>query len=571
MRFRWLAMAGLSAASLWSAAGLIASPAMAQDTKTLELPSLESTGKTSNEVVTVAIAPLDRLLPNITHMMRLVGAGAQSGMINQAVNGYTNGMDRSRPIGAYVTLGEAGVPVTVASLPISDLESFLGGLELFGEAEDLGEGLYSMSIGPNTVFAKEKGDWLFVSSSEESLESLPTDAAGTLETMVAKNDIWLEVNVQNIPDDLIDLLTSQMRSGFEQAMEAQSGDMSDEELENSRASGEQLMGNLEEAIAGTEKFVIGLGIRPKEKTVTLDTGTKFVEGSRFAKQMMELKSAKASLTGAVSDVSMMNLRTYQVVAAEDVAQIEATLDQSLKAAYKAIEDQASDDASAERAKAYLDRLVAILIESSKQGSVESVVSVSTNPSLNILIGFTVADGSQVEALAKDLAGELAGAKAPVKVELMTGTYKGSNLHRLTAPLPEGADDSARKIFGDSVQVAIATAPKSVFLSIGKTAEASLKTALDGVGGSSTLVVDPVRMRFDLTQLLNFIQSVDSNPAVAPIIDGMLSALSSGEDRILLDSKLIERGSIVRLTIQEGVLKAIAGGVRAGMAGQGGGF
>jgi hypothetical protein len=35
--------------------------------------------------------------------------------------------------------------------------------------------------------------------------------------------------------------------------------------------------------------------------------------------------------------------------------------------------------------------------------------------------------------------------------------------------------------------------------------------------------------------------------------------------------LIERGSVTRLTIQEGVLKAVSGGVQAGMAGQGGGF
>jgi len=567
MKFRWMAAAGLTVASVCSSAALFPSSALAQGTKTFDAPSLESSSSSGNEVVTVAVAPLDRLLPNITYVMRLVGAGAQSGIVNQAVNAYTNGLDRSRPIGTFVTLGEAGVPVTVASLPLSDLDSFLSGLELFGEPEDLGEGLWSMSIGPNTVFAKQQGDWLFVSSSEESLEGIPSSAAAGLDGMVAKHDLWVEVNVQNIPDDLVDLLTSQMRSGFEQAMEAQSGDMDEEELEASRVSGEQLMKNMEEAIAGTEKFVVGLGIRPQEKNVALDMGTKFVEGSRYASQMLSLTSAKAALAGALSNDSMMTLKAYQVVSPEDVAQIENTLDSSIKAAYKSIDENASDDASAGRAKAYLDRLVKILVESCKEGSMESVVSVSTDPSLNLMVAFSVADGSQVEALAKDLADELAKEKAPVKVELNTGKHKGVTLHRIAAPLPEDAEDSARKIFGDEVNVAIGTSPKAIYLSVGKTAESSLKTALDGVAATPSVAADPLQMRFDLSQLLNFIQSIESNP----VVDGMLSAIGGGEDRVMIDSKMIDRGSIIRFTIQEGVLKAIAGGAKAGMAAQNGGF
>ena len=72
------------------------------------------------------------------------------------------------------------------------------------------------------------------------------------------------------------------------------------------------------------------------------------------------------------------------------------------------------------------------------------------------------------------------------------------------------------------------------------------------------------MRMDMSQLLNFVQTFESNP----IVDGMLSALSSGDDMVMIDSKVVDRGSVARLTIQEGVLKAIAGGVKAGMAGQG---
>jgi hypothetical protein len=567
MRLPWFAMACLTAASFVSAAASFPTRLLAQETKTFDVPTLESSTNSGDEVVTVAISPLDRLLPNITHIMRLVGAGPQSGLVTQAVNGYTSGIDRSRPIGVFVTLDEAGTPVTVASLPVSDLDAFLGGLELFGEPEDLGDGLYSMSIGPNTMFAQEKENWLYVSSSEEALEELPSSGISSLEGLVAKNDLWVEVNVQNIPDDLVDLLTSQMRSGFEQAMEAQASGASDEELEATRAQGEQMMKNLEETMAGTEKFALGLGIRPKEKSMTLDLGAKFVSGSRFAKQMEGYRSAKSKLGGGVTDGGVMSLKALSLIAPEDVAQMESSIQASLTTAFKSIEENTRDKASAERAKSYLNRLVKILVESCKEGSMETIASVTTTPSLNVLAGISVSDGTQVEALAKDLADEIAKENVPVKVELKSGSYKGVTLHKVTAPLPENADDAARKVFGDNVNVSIGTSPKAIYLSVGKTAEASLKAGLDGVSSNSSAIANPMRMRLDVGQLLNFIQSIESNP----VVDGMLNALSSGDDQIHIDTELIDRGSVTRITIQEGVLKAVSGGVQAGMAGQGGGF
>jgi hypothetical protein len=198
MRFRRLAIAGMSAASFLGSGALVCMPTckvFGQDTKVLEIPGFEASSTEGTDVVTLAIAPLDRLLPDVTHMMRISGAGAQSGLITGAVNGYTSGIDRARPIGGFVKLSSAGLPMGVLALPISDLDEFLCGLELFGEAEDLGEGLYSMNLGPNTLFAQHKGDWLFVSTAEEALEGAPENPGSRIEKMAAKNrhEQWLEV------------------------------------------------------------------------------------------------------------------------------------------------------------------------------------------------------------------------------------------------------------------------------------------------------------------------------------------------------------------------------------------
>ncbi len=568
MRFRRLAVAGLSAASFLGSGVLVCMPTetvYGQDTKVLEIPGFEAASSEGTDVVTLSIAPLDRLLPDVTHLMRISGAGAQSGLITGAVNGYTSGLDRSRPIGGFVKLSSAGLPMGVLALPISDLDEFLGGLELFGEAEDLGEGLYSMNLGPNTLFAQFKKGWLFVSTAEDALEGAPENPGARIDAMAAKNDLMFEVNVQNIPDELVDLLTSQMRTGFEQAMEAQSGDLSDAEIEANRVQGEQAMKSLEEAITGTDRFVFGLGVHPKEKNITIDFGAQMVEGSKMAKQLGAMKSMMSKISGYIGDSNMISAKTMTLLAPEDAAQMQASIDQGKIAIYKQIDDQINNPAVSAKVKEYVDRLIKILNESSSEGAVEAALNVTADPALNAIAAFTLADGAKVEALAQDLANEATNAGAPISVKLMSGKHQGSNLHNISVPLPYNADDKLRKLVGDDVKIAIATAPKSVYLSVGKNAEASLKAALDAAAGNKNVAGVPIRGRLSMSQLLNLVQSVESNP----VIDGMLNALNSGDDMIMYDSKIIDRGGVNRITIQDGVIKAAAGGVRAGMAGQGG--
>jgi hypothetical protein len=301
--------------------------------------------------------------------------------------------------------------------------------------------------------------------------------------------------------------------------------------------------------------------------VALDFGTLFVDGSRYANQLSDLKNAKASLAGLIKDDSMMTLKTFGIVAQEDMAQVESSLDTATKAAFKSIDENAQSSADAEKAKEYIKRLVKLITESGRQGQLEGAVNVTTNPSLNIVAALSVADGKQVEALAADLAKDVGTSNPSIQVQLMTGKQGSVNLHKVAVTLPEEADDSARKVWGDVVNISIGTAPKAVYLAVGKNSDAALKSAIDGVTANPTNKAESVKMRLDLTQLLNFIQSIESNP----VVDGMLSALSDDDDQIQVDSQIIERGAMNRVTIQEGVLKAISGGVKAGMAAQGGDF
>jgi len=560
MKLRWLPTA-VCCASLGMATFHTPNLCRAQETKPKAAPVDVADESEDSSVVVVAMGSLDTLIPNIQHIARMVGQGAVAGGISSSVNQFAGGLDRARPFGVFVDLDENGQPTPIGCLPIEDMEQFLGGLSIFGEANDLGDGLYEFNFG-SPVYAQKAGKWLYVAQTEEALGDIDENMGDALPKMIQKYDVRIQVNPQNVPDEFIDFIMGQMQAGLDQTMAAQSSSMDAEETEAARATSEQMMEQMQEGIEGTEKLVIGLAVNKAEKQTLLDFGTQFVVDSKYAKSMEKMKASKTAVGGIPQDASMMTLQTFQMVAPEEIAQFEKTLDASLKSAFKSIDENSKDEASATKAKELVNKLIDILVDSAKQGKLESALDVSADSTLSIVGSVSVADGAKVEALAAEIAAEAAKEKGPFQLKLNTGKHAGFNLHKATVALPPDAAAEAKKVFGSSVTIAIGTSPKVVTLAVGQNCDASLKSAIDRAAIKPSMPAELVKMRLVFSKVLNFVQSIKATP----ISEAMLDAASAGSDRILIDSKTSDRGMVVRLSLEDGVVKAIAAGVKAGQSG-----
>jgi len=513
-------------------------------------------------VVVVALNAIDSLLPNIQHIARMVGAGAASGGISTVLNQFSGGLDRTRPLGVFVNLDEAGTPTPIGCLPIDDLEQFFDQLSAFGEPNDLGDGLYEFSFG-NPIYAKKIGKWLYVGQTEDALEDIPENMGDMLPKMISTYDVRIQVNPQNIPEELVEFFMGQVQAGLDQGMASQ-GNLEEADAQAARETSEQMIAQMQEGIEGTEKIIIGLAVKKQEKRTILDFGSQFVADSKYAKQVEKLKSSKTSVSGIAQDGSMMTLQTFQLVAPEEVGQLETTLEAGLKTAFKSIDEGAKDPASAAKAKELIEKAVDILVESAKLGKMESAVDVSIESALNIVASISVADGSKIEALASEIATEIAKEKVPVQLKVNTGKHAGFNLHSATVALPPDAAKEAKKIFGNSVTIALATSPKMLHIAVGQNCDASVKSAIDRGNAKPTGPAEMVKMKLVLTQLLKYINDIQPTP----ISEAMLSAATADNDRILIDSQPMDRGVAVRLSVEDGVMKAIAAGVKAGQPGGG---
>ena len=562
MKFRWLS-AAVCSATLGLATLHSPGQCHAQGKTTAPKAAAVVAEKSEDSaVVVVAINAIDSILPNIQHVARMVGAGAAAGIVSTTLNQFAGGLDRARPFGVFVNLDESGQPAPIGCLPIDDLEQFFDQLSaVVGEPNDLGNGLYEFSIG-NTIYAKKVGKWLYVAQSEDALANVTENMGDVLVKMIQKYDVRIQVNPQNIPEEVIDFIVEQMKNGLEQGMAAQRANQDADDAESARATSEQMIAQMQEGIEGTEKMVIGLVINKQEKRTILDFGSQFVADSKYAKQMEKLKASKTTVGGVPQDASMMALQTFQLVAPDEVAQLEKTLETSLKTAYKSIDERAKNPETAAKAKELIEKAVDILMESAKLGKMESAFDVSVESALNIVASISVADGSKIESLASEISAELAKEKVPVQLKLNTGKHAGFNLHSVGIPLPPNAPGAAKKIFGSSVSMAIATGPKAVHIAVGKNCDASVKSAIDRSLAKPSAPAEMVKMRLVLSQLLNYIQTIEPTP----VSEAMLSAAAVGNDRILVESQSIERGIVVRLSLEDGVMKAIAAGVKAGQPG-----
>ena len=564
MKLKWLSTT-VCCATL-ATASFFPSVSFGQGTKPSAVQAASSdTDEEDTSVVSVAMNSLDALVPSIQHLMRTAGAGPVAGTVTTVLNQYSAGLDRTRPFGVFLELDESGQPAPIGCLPVSDLTAFFDQLSVFGEATDLGNGLYEFAIG-NTIYAKKVGEWLYVAQSEDALEDVE-GYGESLKKLLKNYDVRVQVNPQNIPEEMVDFFMQQIQAGYEQSMAAQRGNMDDEEAAAAEAASEQMINQIQEAIEGTESMLMGLMVNKAEKKTILDFGSKFVSDSKYAKQMAKAKASKAALQGVAQDGSMLNLLSVQLIEPEDLAQTEKLIASAIKAAAKEIDQKTPDAASAAKVKDYVNRLVEIVMESAKQGKVESSVDVSVEGPLSIVAGLSVADGAKIEKLASDISKELVAGNVPAKLDIATGKHAGVNLHKLTVSLPPDADDKVRKIFGDNVTAAIGTSAKSIYVAVGKNCDATLKSAIDRVAAKPSAPAEMVKMRLTLSQLLGFIQSVESNP----IVEAMSNAATSGNDRIMMDSQIVDRGAVFRLTLEDGVLKAISAGVKAGGPGAGGGF
>ena len=514
-------------------------------------------------VAIVSISPLDRLLQDTSYLLKACNVPEVGGLVSIMANQYTQGIDRTKPLGVSVTL-DGQIPNATVFLPLKSREDFFGALAGMGiEPDDLGGGLFEIDANGQKLFAKDSGGWLFIAQTEEALASVPADPAKLLGELPQQYNLAIKLDIQALPPEMKQLAIEQMRIGLERGMAEQQRDLSAEDQAKAKELSEANIKQLEQMINDTDKIIVGWNTESSQQRVNIDVGAQFVSASKLAKQMAQLQNLSSNFTKLVGSGAAAQVRFTSKIPDEDKpSQI-----MNLRNSIKQLEQQIPETDRAVT-KDILQGLAKVIEQTIQEGIFDGAGGISLeDDTFRAIVGGAVADGHALEVELKKIAGAVKGEKDAPQFKFNYGDYKGMNLHSVQFPIKSN-DRIVQKVFGDSMIVHVATADKAYLISVDPTGDAALKQAIERVSASQGEKVTPLDGSIAITQILQFAQAIAPNP----MIENALKTIQqyAGKDKVQVAGRVIERGALYRLTVEEGVLRS-GGAAAKGANGGGGGF
>lgn len=546
---QWLASAALAVAAF---AGLVV-PSMAQ--------------QSAAPVATVVIAPVERTLEDVAWLIEAVNVQGFSGLVKVMGDSYTTGLDKSKPMGVIVTL-EEGMPKALVCLPNLNHKEFFEKLsEASLQVDELGKDLYEVAVGPQLLVAKVTKDWIFVGQNEEAVENVPKNPSELFGDYHTRYTMSVKIDLQQIPDELKETAIENLRAGFEGAMQNAPG-QTEEQKEAAAEMGELQMAQIEEMINSTQQVVLGWQIDSGKQQVYLDGAVLYTAGSKLAKQMEAQANLKSGFTGLTLPGSSVDVRFTSLATNEDDKKVaKQSMENSLNQMEAQLENSNLPENITEAIQEFAEGFVEIFGKTIDEGVIDGAASASVSDDvLRVVIGGRLADGHALEAELKSLVEELPKTDE-VKIEFDVGKHNGFNLHRVSIKVPSN-EARAKAMFGDSVKIMIAGGDKAALLALDSTGDATIKAAIDAVKAKPSVdVKSPVQGVIRLTGLLKYAQTLSPNP----ILENTINELSQyvGKDSVSVNSTILPRGMVTRLTIDEGVLRAAGSAAQTGRAMQGG--
>ncbi|MFN0019917.1 MAG: hypothetical protein ACKVP0_16795 [Pirellulaceae bacterium] len=534
--------------------------AMAAAAAFLVAPLGQLLAQNAKPVLVVSISSVEDTLADVAYITKAAGAEDAGRTALLFGNAFTNGIDKKKPIGMYVSPKVGGGDfVPVVFVPVTDLKTILATFkEQLGEPKDAGDGVQEVSAQGQSVYIKEKTGWAFLSNAKENLADLPADPAALLGALPKEYTLAIKASVANVPAELKKVAVDTIKEGFER------------QLQNNPAGGEnaELMEKMQrnqlealvKMVDELDEIMLGFAIDGPGKRTYLDVNVTAREGTNLAKQYAMLADTKSAFAGFLIPNAAVTLNLSQSMLKEDIAQTVTLLNGLRANAMKEIDNDPNLDAAKRgAAKEVLGSLLDAFTKTVEGGKIDGGAVLQLDAkTVDFAAGGLVADGKAIEDSFKRLI-ELAKNEPDFPtVKLNSGSHGGITFHSITAPIPD-SEKEARDILGDKVNIVLGTGPKAVYIAFGKNAESLLKQVIDKSAQDGSKSVPAMQLNVALLPILKFAASVDPNNDIVPELIKVLE--KSTKDKINVIAQPIKNGSSMRIQVEEGVLQLIGAGVQ----------
>ena len=332
------------------------------------------------------------------------------------------------------------------------------------------------------------------------------------------------------------------------------------------------METLSKAINELDEITLGWAIDSEGKRVVLDLNLTALEGSETATQLASVVNSPSKFAGFLLPDAMLTAHMNSVIEKSDIEQSLGMLDKLRGHVMEEIDnDEDLPDAAAKKlVKGLAGQVLDVAKATLKKGRINAGLAVIGEGPVTIAAGGLVADGAQLESVARKLV-ELAQEEGELEIKLDVAEQDGVKFHTVVLPLPDDEDgEKAKQLFGETLQVTLGFGRDSLYVSLGDAGIEAIKAVMAQSAEDAEKELPPMEIALALAPLLQLAsQQEDANPSTA-IMAEMLK--EEGMDHVKIRVQPIENGVQYEIEGEEGVIKLIGSAAKlATAAGGAGGF
>lgn len=535
-------------------------------------------------VVVVSFSGFDALRTDADYLGKLMGnpelAKMLDGVIAMSTEGKgLEGLDAKRPWGAvlYSKGEEFSLAVFLPTTDIKALAATMNAVNL--PATDKGDGTYEVQSPMQPLVMKEQNGWALMADKVETLANLPDDPTKLLGPLSGKYDLGVMAHVANLPEGIRQMIVSQVEMGAAMGMQQQP-DESEEQHAFRKAMTDRSIQQVKTMMDELDQFMLGIKIDGEAGEGTLDVAVSAKEGAKLAEQFAQVQNATTNFAGFDQPDATVSAMWSSKMTEEDAAQFKTLLTGVKSAAAEELEKQKLSDEDLAVAKPLMAELFEAIEDNIDAKTADGGMVAKLGPEqFSFVVGGAVADGAKIESLVKQFVQQLVkeNPKAEEYLKLDSETHEGVTLHVLAVPV-EAMDEGAevmRKLVGDQMDVVVGIGEKSVYIAAGRSAVSELKQVIDASKAAPDKAVPPAKVSVTLSPIVDMVAELADDDSAKQMAGMMKLSLSQsvGKDRVKIETRPIPRGSMTRITLEEGVLRLIGtGAMMAQQAmGEAGGF
>ncbi|MEY4178868.1 MAG: hypothetical protein RLY70_2442 [Planctomycetota bacterium] len=510
----------------------------------------------------VSINKLDDIFSDVGAVAAAAGQGDAANLWLGLAGVYTTGLDRTKPAGAYVSLGASG-PQVVGFLPVKNLKQILANFEAqIGPAKDVGNGVLEVGANlPQPMYIKEQGGYAFIVQDPQSLQGVPADPGKIVQDLVAKYDIAVQVNIGNLPAEFRELAMSQLKMGFDGALQAQADNLPAEQRAITEQLGKASMKSIEDFMEQADQITFGIAVDGRTSGMTLESSVTAKAGSELAKQMESAYSVKSAFGGIGGRAPAALMSLTMALMPADIAQITAGMTTARQQAMQAIDDDAGvPNDKKEPLKAALGGILDVVQATMSAGKIDGAAAVNLLPgSIEVVGGAVVADGLKLEKSVKQIVEMVQDQPGFPQVQLDFAKQDGVNLHKIEIPAGE-IDPNLGRLLGDRLEIILGFSRDRALLAVGRDGVSTMRQVTGASPNAGPSL--PMQMRIALGQWMKMANAVESNPATQAL--SAAADQANGDDTVSMSIRPIERGSAYTLQVSGGVVKMAGTALKAMM-------